>query len=193
MSIFPKKVVKDENVIIHLKFVNEEEISFFHYVTRIISPSGKEITSWENSFMIPPGEKGNPSKKELYYCVDSSLLIEPGKYLAKTNLYFQGKIIKSITAKNDCFYVERVSILNYKENENKVTFDIINDSDIETKINIIDRKGDILQEMVLNGNEKRTVISDASAFIRYENGTVQKIVSMKKRFIRNVNGKPCVP
>lgn len=186
MSIYPKRVTENENVIIHLKFSSEDkEIRYFHYITKVISPSGKEIVYWENNFIMIPGKESQLSKKEFYYCINSYLLNEAGKYLAKTNLYLDGKVINSQTEENDFFYVDKVTVHNYQNNSSKYSFLLKNEADNFVHIKLIDKYINIYKDIILQPKEELSFTLNKKVFIMYENDMIISVYQNSKNYIKN--------
>lgn len=173
MSIFPKRVTGDENVIIHLKFISDnEKMKYLYYRTRVISPSGNEIKCWESGFYMAAKKHSSSSIKEFFLCVEHFLLIEAGKYYAKTELFLDGKVVNSRTEENDFFYVDKVEVQDYKRIDNMVVFEIKNMANNTVPIKIYNESDKLLD--ILTMQPKQGVILEyiGRVYIEYKNGTI---------------------
>lgn len=186
MSIFPKRVTKNENVIIHLKFVNESnQTRLFNYNTQIISPSGTIITEWNDKFIMSPKSDESINKKEFYHEVSGTLLVEAGKYLAKTNLYIDGRIINSSTEKNDYFYVDDISIKSYSPTPKRTCYQLTNNSqNSSVKCSLIKDDGSIVIEKELGPCQCWKFTSKKKLQLKYENNSIKQIFTAT-RYMKN--------
>lgn len=187
MSIFPKRVTENENVIIHLKFLSDnKEVKYFQFRTSIISPSGKVIKCWENGFYMSPKNYNITAVKEFFYCVEYSLLVEAGKYFAKTDLFLDGKIVNSRTEENDFFYVDKVEIHNTKYIDNMCSFELRNMADNNVFLKLLDKSHNLLETVILKPKQVCSFRIIKACYIEYENGTIKPIKRNSIIYIKKV-------
>lgn len=149
MSIYPKRITSDEQVVIHIKIVNEDiKVKHCKMVTYIVKPN-KKITELAQKFFVISNKE-----KEFYFTYVPKKNDIPGKYLVKTNLYTNGNISHSLTSKNDFFYIDKLSILSVDEDKDNLTISIKNKSSEKTPFELFDN--DNTKKDIIDGlNEKK--------------------------------------
>lgn len=144
MSIFPKSITKDETVIIHIRIKNYDDIiKFLQLRTYIQDPKGKIVKRFNKDFLLSINSENN-LYKDFYFEFKPNKKNIAGKYLAKTDLYYKGEILHSLTINNDYFYIEELEVRKVNIS-NEIKFYIKNKSNEKTKICIV---------LVKNGNKK---------------------------------------
>ena len=186
MSIFPKHVTKKENVIIHLKFINEsKKTSLFYYHTQIINPFGKIIMEWNDKFIMSPKTDESINQKEFYYEVNGNLLTEAGKYLARTNLFINGRLMNSRTEKNDYFFVDEVSFCVRRQGDGEYVYELFNlAGNSNLKCSLIKTDGTEFSAIELGPKKSWKGSSKEKLQLRYENHSIQQ-GSAVKRYVKN--------
>lgn len=186
MSIFPKHVTKKENVIIHLKFINEStKTSLFYYHTQIINPHGKIIMEWNDKFIMSPKMDETLNQREFYYEVNGRFLTEAGKYLARTDLFINGRLMNSYTEKNDFFYVDDVAFCARRLDNGEYSFELFNlAGNSSVKCSLIKTDGTEVFAIELEPKKTWNGSSKEELQLRYENHSIQQVRIMK-RYLKN--------
>jgi hypothetical protein len=170
MSIFPKRVTKSENVIIHLKTLNDKKVKYLNYETTIYDPEGNEADKFKNSLI-------SSNNREVYYYHKVKENEIPGKYHLKTNMYINGRIINSFTSVADFYYVDEIKVSNVEKYDDIVSFRLENMSDELTPYMIIDSSGTPLVIDELKEYETKDLnVTTLDVFIKYGNNFIQKIM-----------------
>lgn len=187
MSIFPKRVTKNDNVIIHLKFINESSVtSCFDYITQVISPSGKIVKDWSDQFIMAPKNGEGINQKEQYYEINKDLLNEAGKYTAKTSLYINGRIINSSTEKNDYFYVDDITYkIKSKNSQGKCCYLLTNNSlNSDVPFSLITDSGEVINTGKIAAGKTIEVNSIDRLQLKYANNSIM-MATTSSRYIKN--------
>lgn len=175
MSIFPRRLTRGENCIIHLKFTNSSNIlKKLHYNLRILDPEGEEIRNISNEFIL--GNNVDEFKKEFYYCFNTNEKTQLGKYRVIPSFYYNGVKLKSQTANYDYFVVEEIQIQTINDKE----YFLINLSAEETKVEFIKQKQNKIEytEYMMKGKEKQKFNFDSERiFIKYGNNFIKEILN----------------
>ncbi len=164
MSIFPKRIVSGENVIIHLRFINSKKNNrLIKYFLNVYNPKKKLIYNFSDDIILG---YGNNYYNEKYH----SLMIQndfiPGKYIVDFYMEVNGKKVDSLTKQNDYFHVEKIDF--YKNNNDIILKNMSNEI---TKCILY---GNNKEEIVLEGNETKRV-NDEYQYIEYGNNQIFKI------------------
>ncbi len=184
MSIFPKRVTKNENVIIHMKFtISSNRVCYCLYSTKVISPSGKEIVSWKNGFYMM-SHWAVSEEKEIYHCVEHTMLEEPGKYLVKTDLYLEGKVINSETEMNDYFYYDNIIVDNICYKDADIMFELRNPADNTVPVKLIESDKNC-SEITILPHDKMSFRCKKGVVIKYISNSILLIEENNARYIRN--------
>lgn len=173
MSIFPRRLTRGENCIIHLKFTNSNKtLKKIHYNLKILDPDGIEIENILDNFIL--GISKDEFKKEFYYCFKTKQNTKLGKYRVSLGFYYNGVLLKSQTSNFDYFVVEdvKVDVINDKE------YYLTNMSKENTIIDFIKIKNNknFYSNYELKGLEKCKFKIDADKiFIKYGNNFIKEI------------------
>lgn len=144
MSIFPRTITRDEAVIIHVRIKNYDDIiKFLQLRTYIQDPSGKIVKKFNKDFLLNINSEKNIFK-DFYFEFKPDKKNIAGKYLAKTDLYYKGEILHSLTIDDDYFHIEELEIKKV-DISNNIKFCIKNKSNEKTKFCIV---------LVKDGNKK---------------------------------------
>lgn len=175
MSIFPKKITKNENVIIHLRFENpDNKNEIIKYYLNVINPNNKIIYSKSESILL--GIDKEKFIREIYHSIHIDDNFMPGKYKVEFYLTCRGVRVDSVTKNNDFFYVEEIKIKKEKE---KII--LINKSNEKT--NCVLYKKDIKEDIELGELETKIINKDFE-FIEYGNHKIYPITN-EKYYIKN--------
>lgn len=174
MSIFPRRLTRGENCIIHLKFTNSSRIlKKLHYNLKILNPEGEIIKDVSDEFIL--GSNKEEFKKEFYYYFNTDLKTELGKYRVIPTFYYNGVKLKSQTSNYDFFLVEEIEYKMVNDKEYSLT----NLSQEETRLEFIKHNlGKIeYSDCILKGNETKTFEFDSDRiFIKYGNNFIKEIL-----------------
>ena len=177
MSIFPRRLTRGENCIIHLKFTNSSRIlKKLHYNLKILNPEGEIIKDVSDEFIL--GSDKEEFKKEFYYCFNTDSKTGLGKYRVIPTFYYDGVKLKSQTSNYDFFVVEEIEyrMINDKE------YCLTNLSQEETRLEFIKHNlGKIeYSDCILKGNETKKFEFDSDRiFIKYGNNFIKEILKDK--------------
>ena len=176
MSIFPRKLTKGENCIIHLRFTNSSmKLKKLHYSLKILNPNGDEIKNIADDFIL--GNSMEEFKKEFYYCFDTNSNTMLGKYRVIPSFYYNGVELKSQTANFDYFVVEEIKVDVVNDKEYYLT-NLSNENTLVEFIKIKNGKNEY-SKYDIKGTEKVKFNFDADKiFIKYGNNFIEEI--MKK-------------
>ena len=146
MSIYPKNICKEENVIIHLRFSNKgPKPQMIKYKLDVRDPYEKQVFYKEDDICL--GIDKEEYVKQLYYSLYINDNFKPGKYLVDFCIICNGHIIESITKDNDFFYVES---LEYYNSENNTIIE--NNSPEKARFKVF--KEGIFEEFEIEGKQK---------------------------------------
>lgn len=166
MSIYPKRISSEENLIIHLRFSNKsKKIQKLKYVLSILNPNNKQIYFKEDNLIL--GSNNEEYIKELYYSFFIDETYIPGKYNVIFYLILNGKKIESVTKDNDFFIVEK---LTYYSLKNKTI--IINNSYMKTRVKLYGKEKE--EEINIEGNQRK-IINHKYDYIEFANNKIDKI------------------
>lgn len=175
MSIFPRKLTRGENCIIHLKFENTgKKPKNIYYNLTILDPNGEKVEDITNNLLL--GCDNNEFKKELYYCFKTNKDTILGKYRVIPTFFYDGMKYKSKTSNFDYFLVEEINVENVAKNE----FLLYNISLYATNIKILEKNGDniISHEVTLKSHERLKLKSEAKQkFIMYGNNYIEQLIN----------------
>lgn len=137
MSIFPKKITHNESVIIHVRIMNDDNIAkFLQLKTYIENPNGKIIKTFKKNFILGTNSL-NKTFKDFYFEFKPKKADIAGKYLARTDLYYKGEVLHSLTIDHDYFLVEKLKISKFNQiNDNSCKLIVYNKSSEETEFSI---------------------------------------------------------
>lgn len=179
MSIYPKKVTKNENVIIHLRFENpENKFEIIKYRLLVSNPNEDIIYKKQDTLLL--GSDSDKYIKQLYHSIHITDEFIPGKYKVIFYLTCRGVKVLSATKDNDFFLVENISIVNKNDN-----IELINESKEKTECYLYKDNDNQKTKMILNGLEK-IIIDKSYKFIEYGNNKIFPICSKNKKcYIKN--------
>lgn len=168
MSIFPKRVRKNENVIIHFKTHNIEKPKFIQYRIDIIDKDGNVVMEYEN-------EEISNEVHETYYSFkpDNSML--GGKYHVRSKVFLEGRIIESFSSIMDYFYIDDIDV-EIKRKDDGIAFELKNRSGSRTPFFLLNRDGIVVEKGELEPLENRNYSFDQKpVFLKYGNNYIEKI------------------
>lgn len=191
MLIFPKKITKDESVIIHVRIKNYDDIvKYLQLRTYIEDPNGKIVKKFNKDFILNINSS-NQEYKDFYFEFKPNKKSNLGKYTAKTNLYYKGEVLHSLTLENDYFYIEEINANMVVGDKKKIVY-IKNLSCEETLCNLILIKDNYkkIKTCKLLGNHEQKLEFYSNQFddiyIKYGNNFCEKICKKNDAFyIRN--------
>lgn len=168
MSIFPKKITKGENVVIHVRLINFSVLPLPVFLNIYIeNPKNnyKKVLLNNHPFIIPPKkrEKDKESIIDKYFLFSTSNKNPLGKYKCFTNIILFGRKEKSLTIKDDYFLIEKVEI--YKK-DNFILFKNLSNIPVEIEIYYIDK---VIYKKIKGSGTIRT-IKNNFIYARYANG-----------------------
>lgn len=180
LSIYPKRVVFGENVIVHIRFrTDSSKPRVYSCTTYVVSPKKEIIQTWNRQFIMPGGTK--ETQKEFYYCINGRKLIEPGLYRVVSDLIVEGKMVHSDTYANDFFTVDRLTV-NRLQDRNRIV--ITNESGTSNcPIYLTYKDGKEMNLELSSGESKEVDLSDVD-FIKYADGVVLTLNRKEKKYLR---------
>ena len=179
MSIYPKKVTKNENVIIHLRFENpDNKFEIIKYRLLISNPNEDIIYSKQDTFIL--GSDIDKYVKQLYHSIFITDEFMPGKYKVIFYLTCRGVKVQSVTKDNDFFLVENISIVHKNDN-----IELINNSKEKVECYLYKNSDNQKTKIILNELEK-IIIDNSYKFIEYGNNKIIPICPKNKMcYIKN--------
>lgn len=178
MSIFPRKLTRGENCIIHLKFENTgKKPKKILYNLTILDPNGDKVTDISDKFLLNC-DSNSIFKKELYYSFNTSQNTALGKYRVIPTFYYDGMKYRSRTSNFDYFLVEEINVESIGNNE----FLLKNESPYRANILLKENKHNncFINNIVLEGYEKRKIKTDAEQkFIMYGNNYLKELFDIE--------------
>ncbi len=179
MSIFPKRVAKCEDVIIHFKTVNAGKMKMLNYALTIIDSSGAVIDKFEGSQLAI-------GTREQYFSHYTSEQEIAGKNHARTKMYLDGRVIESFSSIADYYYVDDIEVREVEFIGELIYFALKNKSGEETPYQIIDTEGNVLTDELLPGNAKRKFqMNGQGLFLKYGNDFIKAIDAKEQRYIKS--------
>ena len=168
MSIFPKRIKANENLIIHFKTQNIEKPKFIQYLIEIIDDNGKVVKNYYK-------EEISNSVHETYFVFTPDDSFAAGKYYVRSRVYIEGRIIESFSSIKDYFYIDKIDI-RIRKNEEQ-TIELINTSTSTTPVLILNKAGNIVEQGELDAKEVRKILFDKDlVYIKYANSDIEKIL-----------------
>ena len=177
MSIYPKRVVFGENLIIHLRFNNcANHTDYIHYYLKIINPNGDVIFSFDDYKLL--GIADDSFLYETYHSIPISKEFLPGKYQVDFHLMSHGIKIPSSTIETDYFYVDYISFFR---RGGKI---YLKNNSVESTPCII-YTSNATQNIILDGLEELKLRHSCN-YIEYGNHNVLFLTdALKKYYIKN--------
>lgn len=114
MSVFPKHIIKGDNVVIHTKVDNYSLISLPVKLNLLIINKSGNFKKWivkNKDYIVPPSQNNKSSFIERYFIVNTNRNMPLGKYVCLLSIDYLNKTEKSLTRKNAFFYIEEIKII----------------------------------------------------------------------------------
>jgi len=135
MSIYPKRIARGDNVIIHTKFFNRSLICIPITVNLELEnklEKYKKQLLKNKIFFLPSLMDNEKDFIEKFFIFKTDERTPLGKYNCLLTINYFGKKIKSLTRKNDYFFIEK---LNFSRKKGKII--LINMTNFNIKIKLI--------------------------------------------------------
>lgn len=176
MSIFPKRIRKNENVIIHFKIENIQKLKFIQYVIEIISEDGNIVKQFKKEEIFN-------EIHEIYFPFESNNMVA-GKYYVRSRAYLEGRVIGSFSSIKDFFFIDDISI--EIENIYKAKFYLTNNGNSVTPYSLLNKEGKVMDSGELEPFEKRIfLINGEPIFLKYANNHIEKVCSEEKVYVKS--------
>lgn len=157
MSIFPKRVTKGENVIVHFKIKNNQKVKFISYEITFYDPIGNVVEVIKDTLL-------SCEEREVYFCHKVREDELPGKYYLKTKMYINGRVIGSFSSVADFYYVDELQVINTRDVNESESFIIKNIGMDMTPFQLINKEGIVLVEENFEPNEEKNTIIHSPFF-----------------------------
>ena len=179
MSIYPKRVIIGENLIIHLRFNNiGKKVEYIKFHLHIENPKQEIIFSKDDYKLL--GINDNSYIYETYQSIPILNNFLYGKYKVVFNITTKGIVISSDTENSDYFYVDGFSFYKTKD---KIVIKNLSIEDTPCRIFSNEKE----KELVFNSLEEK-ILPNNYKYLEYGNHNVFYISNKdKKYYIKNPN------
>lgn len=183
ISIYPRKLTKNENCIIHLRFNNfGKNVEVINYLLKIYNPLNKLVFSKKDKVLL--GTDKSNFIKDLYNNITIEDDFIPGKYYVEFIISCKGNKYISTTKETDFFVVEQ---LDFYIDDNNILhiFNLSNES-----IKFILYNEDMNKENFLLDSKSKIELNGKYKFIEYGNNEIFVIKNKRTLYyLKNPNIK----